>query len=67
MASDVILIMRTIITEIWRFLTSWYIPGFNFTPAQLIMFILLFPVIINAVFAILSVNVLDNKHDDKRR
>lgn len=56
MVSDSLEIARVLISEIWRFLTSWKIPGFNFTPAQLILFIVLFPIILSTIFSIFSVS-----------
>lgn len=57
MSNDAFTLMQSIITELWRFCTSWRVPGFNFTPAQLLMFSLLFPVILRFVFDLLAVSV----------
>lgn len=56
MTSDALEIARVLISEIWRFLTSWYIPGTNITPAAFICFWLLFPIILSTVFSILSIS-----------
>lgn len=57
MTNDALTFMGVIISEFWRFLTSWYIPGFFFTPAQFIMFIMIFPLILRTVSDILTVSV----------
>lgn len=38
MTADVILVIQTLFTTIWRLFTSWYIPGTNVTPASFAFF-----------------------------
>lgn len=40
MTADVLLVVRFIFTQIWRFFNSWYIPGTNVTPAGMAYFLL---------------------------
>lgn len=40
MASDTVLTISFIFSSIWRFFTSWYIPGTNVTPAAFAIFCL---------------------------
>lgn len=35
MTSDALLIVQFLFTSIWRFFTSWYIPGTKITPAAM--------------------------------
>ena len=64
MSEDAFALMQSLIVNIWRFMTSWKVPGFNFTPAQLLMFSLLFPVILRFVFDFLSVSVDTHQYSD---
>ena len=64
MINDAVTLLQAFIEAMWMFFTSWKIPGFNFTPAQFILFIILFPIILNTVFAILSVTSSKKKDDD---
>lgn len=46
--------LKGIIDNMWTLVTGWHLPGFDFTPAMLGFFVLLFPVIIWFISNLLS-------------
>lgn len=61
MAAEMLDLLQVFIAGIWTIMTSWHIPGTNFTPAQLLFFLLIAPVILHFVFDLLSVTVTKDK------
>lgn len=39
MTSDAILVVDCLFKSIWKFFTTWYIPGTNVTPAVMFLFL----------------------------
>lgn len=50
-------LMRLIITQSWRLFTEWKLPVVNFTPASLLFFITLFPMIVALLKSILTLTL----------
>lgn len=58
MSRPVIELMRCIIDNMWLLATGWKLPGINITPAQGIMFILLFQLVLRFVFSLLNFSTM---------
>lgn len=57
MTSDGYAIVTTLFSEVWRFFTSWNIPGTNTTPAAWFMFIMVAGISIKVGKRLLSRNL----------
>lgn len=54
MTADAIMIVEFLFSAIWRFFTSWYIPGTNVTPAAMAFFLLLSAFVLRTLAYILA-------------
>lgn len=60
MSSNAMTFLELIINSMWRLFTGWKFPGLGFTPAQFFAFLLIFPLIIQFVYALFSGYVLSD-------
>lgn len=67
MTQDFILVMQTILSQAFRLLTSFRLPGVNFTPAVLLFGLLSFGVAISFAHGILTITANGLRSRDSTR
>lgn len=65
MTETALKLTKCILTQMWAFATSWKLPGINLTPAQCIMFILMFGTVLRFAFSLLNFSVMEFGHEEQ--
>lgn len=63
MTNDAKLVVQCLFETIWRFFTSWYIPGTNVTPATMALFLLLTALALRFLFRLLGMGAAPEPGD----
>lgn len=67
MSNDVLLAMQGFFNAIWLFLTGWYLPGTNITPASFMLFCAMFKVTLPFVLDLISISFSSFRSDGGKK
>lgn len=67
MSQNAMTFFELIISSMWHLMTAWQLPGLGFTPAQLFAFLMIFPLVVNFVYSLLSGAVSTNVRGDRKQ